>query len=180
MSTVLGGAALALSLALTGCGSSSDSDDTGANQVASVRTPQDDSDGSSAGETGSSDEGKSKDEMLLEAAQCLRDHGFDVDDPAPGEGLQVQANQQDKAQAKAAFEACQHLMPAPDAEDKDQERKDMLAIAKCMRDHGVEHFPDPQPGQGISIGPEIAEDPDFPAAQQACNEAMGAGVPVMK
>ncbi len=52
-----------------------------------------------------------------------------------------------------------------------------LANARCMREHGIENFPDPtfgengeariQIGEGSGIDPE---DPDFQEAQEACEE----------
>jgi hypothetical protein len=46
-----------------------------------------------------------------------------------------------------------------------------------MRDNGVEAFEDPKDGAGINIGPEQAEDPDFEAAQEKCNEDVLGGPP---
>jgi hypothetical protein len=60
--------------------------------------------------------------------------------------------------------------------------------AECMREHGIEDFPDPQieaNGEGVSIGADggamDAEDPEFQAADEACQpimeEAMDEGGP---
>lgn len=51
----------------------------------------------------------------------------------------------------------------------------MLAYAQCMRDNGVEQFAEPKPGEGINIGPEVVEDPDFEAAENTCNDVTGFG-----
>jgi hypothetical protein len=49
----------------------------------------------------------------------------------------------------------------------------MLAHAKCMRDNGVEAFPDPDPDKGgIRINGDIANDPEFQAAQKVCDALM--------
>ncbi|MPZ95772.1 MAG: hypothetical protein GEU96_12895 [Propionibacteriales bacterium] len=53
----------------------------------------------------------------------------------------------------------------------------MLEYAKCMRDNDVEKFKDPKPGEGIDIGPEVVEDPDFKAAEETCNEEVFGGQP---
>lgn len=170
---------LLLALTLPGCGGDFGVSD--ADGVASVNTPapgddgSDSDDGEGTGAPGA--KGKSRGEMLLEAAQCLRDHGVDVEDPPPGEGIHIQ-NDGDPTKANAALKACGHLFPPAEREDPGQEREDMMAMAACMRENGVEHFADPKPGEGINIGPEVAEDPDFPAAEEACNGSLGAGAPV--
>ena len=76
------------------------------------------------------------------------------------------------------MEACEEFLPpAPPAEvDEEQMWEYMLAFAQCMRDNGVEDFADPRPGEGINIGPEVAEDPDFEQAEQTCDEEIIGGV----
>jgi hypothetical protein len=168
--TALAAVPIALMLALTGCGTDGGGGDAG-DEVASAadNTPDEEQETT---EPLSEDE---KYEKLLELAQCLRDNGLDVEDPAPGEGIQVQVDG-DPSQADAAMQECEHLAPPPPAgEDAADEREDMLAYAQCMRDNGVEQFADPKPGEGINIGPEVVEDPDFEAAEETCNEVAGFG-----
>jgi hypothetical protein len=112
---------------------------------------------------------------MLDYAQCLRDHGVNVEDPAPGEGIQLKL-EGGRHQADAALEACKDLAPPPPPGgdvDEGEERQDMLDYAQCMRDNGVEHFADPKPGEGIDIGPSVVEDPDYETAKQACGEIFG-------
>ncbi len=169
---------LALLLALAGCGSGDDSPNDATDRVATA----DDSTPSDADDDGGADTGEplSDDEIhqkLLEYAQCLRDHGVDVEDPAPGEGIQLRF-EGGPNQADDALQACEDLAPpAPPNEDEGDPREDMLAYAQCMRDNGVEKFADPKPGEGINIGPEVAEDPDFKEAEETCNEALFGGPP---
>lgn len=142
--SVLAVIALAFVLALNGCGS----------------------DGGDNGTQGEDD----RHQRMLEYAQCLRDQGLDVQDPAPGEGIQLR-NEGDPSRSDAAMKACEQLAPPPPpGVDEGDEREDMLEYAKCMRDKGVEKFADPEKGEGINIGPEIVEDPDFKTAEKACNE----------
>jgi hypothetical protein len=48
----------------------------------------------------------------LKYAQCMREHGVNVPDPKPGEGLKIQAPEEgDKAKTKAAQKECRHLLP---------------------------------------------------------------------
>ena len=139
------------------------------------------------------------DQAVLDFAQCMRDHGIDMPDPdinASGGGLAfgftVQGDPGDDAAAAAemrkmqeADEACRHFLEGivqefeqPDlAEMQDQ----MLAFSECMRDHGID-YPDPvfSENGGVSItgGPGSGfdpSDPDFQAAQEACNEVFGGG-----
>lgn len=165
--TALAAVPIALTLALAGCGADGSDGGAGDDVVSATgSTPAEDE----SREPQSEDE---KYEMLLEFAQCLRDNGLDVADPAPGEGIQVQVDG-DPSQSDAAMQACEHLAPPPPAgEDTGDEREDMLAYAQCMRDNGVEQFADPKPGEGINIGPEVVEDPDFELAQETCDEISG-------
>lgn len=143
---------LALVLGLTGCGSG---------------------DGGGGGDGGGDGTGQSLHDDQLRFAACLRDHGVDIEDPKPGEGLQIDSTGEDKERTDAAVEACQDLLPPPDAEFEQDERDDMLAYAQCMRDNGVEAFADPQPGAGIDVGPDVFEDPDFERAQETCDAEAG-------
>jgi hypothetical protein len=44
-------------------------------------------------------------------------------------------------------------------------------FAQCMRSHGVSNFPDPTPGGGIDLPPNLNPDsPAFRSARQACNQ----------
>lgn len=54
-----------------------------------------------------------------------------------------------------------------------------LQYARCMRDNGIEDFPDPQPSDdgGISIGDAVADQRDteeFVAAEEACQHFLDA------
>ncbi|TDE12202.1 hypothetical protein [Jiangella asiatica] len=173
---------LVILVALTGCGSDDGSgDDDGSVASADGGTPSDSGDdGSRDDDSGDGGKPLSEDELhdrLLEYAQCLRDHGLDVEDPAPGEGIQIQ-NEGDPSKSDEAMAACEDVAPpSPPEGSEDDDREDMLTFAQCMRDNGVEAFKDPKPGEGINIGPEVAEDPDFVAAEQTCNDQVFGGQP---
>lgn len=167
---------LAVMLALVGCGSGGGGEVASANDAAEEFPADGESGG--AGESSAPLSQDERDEMMLQYAQCLREHGVDVDDPQPGQGIQLQVGPEDQATAEEAMEACEEFLPpAPPAEvDEEQMWEYMLAFAQCMRDNGVEDFADPQPGEGINIGPEVAEDPDFEQAEQTCDEEIFGGV----
>lgn len=162
---------LAFALALTGCGGDGE-DGSGVASAGGGKAA-----GSGAGAAAGSDLGP--EEMGVKFAQCMRENGVQMEDPKPGGGLMVNGKGVDKATMQKAQEACRQYNPMeqagrpPSAEDQERGRKH----AECMRENGVEAFPDPKPNQrGIRITPEVGEDPDFEAAQQECQELLqGAG-----
>jgi hypothetical protein len=116
----------------------------------------------------------SRDEKGIKFAQCLREHGLDVQDPEPGKGLQLKVDPSSglsKEDVDKAMEACKQFDPQADGTNNanPQAEENGRKFAECMRKNGVEKFPDPKPGQrGIMIDKAVGEDPDFQKAQQAC------------
>jgi hypothetical protein len=181
---------VALLLALTACSGDDGSSGDGSND--DIASADDGNGDDGAGDNGTSDnrtpgdddseEPLSEEEFhnqLLEYAQCLRDQGIDVEDPAPGEGIAIQ-NEGDPGESDAALEACEDVAPGapPGGErDEDEVRQQMLDYAQCMRDNGVESFEDPKPGEGTHLGPDQANDPDFEEAEEVCNEQIMGGQP---
>ncbi|MFG2294518.1 hypothetical protein [Streptomyces sp. NPDC048603] len=152
----------ALALTLTACGSGPDGSGV-ASANSSAKSPR-----------SSSAPGLSRDDMNLRYARCLRQQGLDVADPKPGQGIGLSVDGSNKEKADGAVEACRPLAPPAPAERNDSEdRKAMLDLARCMRGNGVADFADPKEGQGIDIGPEQAEDPDFENAWKKCGGAPG-------
>lgn len=157
--------AAALLLTLTACGS--DDGDGVASAGGSKGT-----DGGSAQEQEQVDD----EEARRQFAECMRENGIDMPDPQPGERPMMQLKG-DRGKVEAAMKACRKLLPnggefQPSAEDLESMRQ----MAKCMRENGVENFPDPDPnGGGIRIqrGSGIdPDDPEFRAAQEKCREFM--------
>jgi hypothetical protein len=127
----------------------------------------------------------------LKYAQCMRDHGVDMPDPTfeGGGSLQRGPDPEDiddlkRGKFREAEQACKKYLEAIEApelsEEQQQEFRDAaLANARCMREHGIENFPDPTFGEngeakirldrGRGIDPE---DPDFREAQKACEDTM--------
>ncbi|WP_328531000.1 hypothetical protein OG984_07710 [Nocardioides sp. NBC_00368] len=164
-------ALVALGLTLTACGG----DDTGGIASAGGDSTADSDTSAAAGDEGG--EGGDR-EQMLKFTKCLREHGLEVEDPAPGEGLKLKfgggGQQVDRETVQKAMEACQEYAPQGQmGADNPEMREAMLEMAECMRENGVEDFPDPEPGQmGMQITPEIGEDPQFEAAQEACRDIM--------
>jgi hypothetical protein len=159
-STVAGIAAAAL--ALSACGSS----------------------GGGSGTTGGSGSGDGDDPQaqMLAFAQCMREHGVDMPDPEVDSKGRVRMRIGDKdtprATAEAAQKACEDKAPkmGGGGGGNDEAFQEYgLKLAQCMRQHGIEKFPDPTSG-GIRITPDMGIDPDDPAFQQAqadCRDEVG-------
>lgn len=159
---------LALTLALTGC-----SADDGGSGVASAGGAK-----QGAAEGG---EKLSREEMGVKFAQCMRDHGVDMEDPKPGGRVQfkVKGGEGERAKMDKAMEACREYSPQANAsgppDPKQQERA--REFAECMRQNGVEDFPDPDPNEpGIRIQRKKGDDDaTFERAQQACEKVLQGG-----
>src|SRR5262245_10476879 len=73
-------------------------------------------------------------------AQCMRDHGIDVQDPDAKGGVGVLLQGEDKARANEAMQACESLLPGGTL-DKSMTPEDLdhlRQFAQCLRDHGVD------------------------------------------
>ncbi len=210
-----GTAAVLVAVTLAACGGGGGDDDG----VASLG----EGDGGSDGTTSTTLSEEEAEEALLEWASCMRDHGVDMPDPQIGEngGVQIQIGSEsgsgdegdgggpkpaDRDAFLEANEACGEppaIGGSFDEEDIEQMQEDALAFAECMRDEGIEDFPDPDfsdfgPGAGpqrrsssgdggdegddgegptaMISGPfgEIdLSDPAMQAAFEACQEEMG-------
>jgi hypothetical protein len=126
-------------------------------------------------------------EAMLAHARCMRDHGVDVPDPQFDGGRVMQRGPDENAspqKVREAEEACRKYLdeiePPELSEEEEQEFKEAaLAHARCMREHGIENFPDPtfgedgraelRIGKGTGIDPN---DPEFEEAQEACRDEL--------
>ena len=165
--TILTLTILALGFMLTGCGSGEGT------KVASGTDSQPSAQASSASPS------LKPEELGVKFAQCLREHGLDVADPEPGKGVRLRFDgPQAKETAQKAMEACREFDPqAQSTAGADPQREENgRKFAACMRQNGVEAFPDPKPGQrGIMINETVAKDPDLKKAQAACEGILAGG-----
>ncbi|MCT2585416.1 hypothetical protein [Actinophytocola gossypii] len=150
-------------LALAGCGSEEDG-----GGVASANG------GGTTEDTGAAEPGLSRQEMGVKFAQCMRENGVPMDDPEPGKGVQLKLDGSvPRETVDAAMEACREYSPQQNGGGDPRMEERSRVFAQCMRDNGVEEFPDPEPGQGgIRIDRGVAQDPDFDAAQRTCQEVL--------
>jgi hypothetical protein len=141
-------------------------------------------------------------EAMLAYAQCMRDNGVDMPDPqmsSDGKGVIAisggDANDStggpgkidpEGQQFKDAQAKCEPLMKEAvgsvevDPEQQAEMRKNLLAYAQCMRDHGVD-FPDPVFSDDGRVTMNASSDDSSPvdreamdAANEACASLQGA------
>jgi hypothetical protein len=121
---------------------------------------------------------------MLSYASCMRKNGVDMPDPQFSGGRVTQRMKAPKNpdQMRTAEKACAKYraqIKAPEMSDADKQefKKAALENARCMRDHGIDNFPDPTFGKdgGAQVridkrlNPESAK---FKAAMKACEKDM--------
>ena len=109
-----------------------------------------------SGSAGNTNAGR---EQAVKFAECMRDNGVSgFPDPDASGGLTidgvVNGSSLDPSTAawQNAIDACKDLQPPGfmgDQEVSDEEQEVRLEFAQCMRDNGVEDFPDPAKGEPL-------------------------------
>lgn len=159
--------------ALTAAACGDDSDDGGVASADGTATASEDTEGGDGG--GENDAFA----QALEYSQCMRDNGVpEFPDPEQqGEGGislgLTDGIDPDSQEFKDAEAACEDLRPQPNGGDEiDPEVYEALVeYSECMRENGIEEFPDPEPGGGIIMNGDMGFDPqseEFQAAEAAC------------
>ena len=133
---------------------------------------------------GSKTKAASKEEMRAEwltYAKCMRDHGVSwypdtmgtSDDDVKAFERRLDAD----PKTPSALRQCAELMPQPgnDTADKSKQLESQRTFAKCMREQGIDYYPDPT-GEGAAskdpaLSRRIQGDPKFPAAERKCTPA---------
>ena len=137
--------------------------------------------GSDTNQAGGSGGGSDQFQQLVAYAQCIRQHGVpnfpDPEQGPDGQGV-MRVTPGDlggasPAQLQKAQEACQSLAPSSAPGQQQQQNDQALQFAKCMRQHGVPDFPDPEqgPNGGIILGG--GANLNTPAAQRALQACQG-------
>jgi hypothetical protein len=115
---------------------------------------------------------KDQKEQALRHARCMRENGVPgYPDPKFNDngGQSIDLDGLDQAKVEKAAQACRQYEPNGGEPQKlDPQRLEQLrAYAKCMRENGVENFPDPT-DQGIQVdGNKSGLDPASPSYQTA-------------
>jgi hypothetical protein len=132
-----------------------------------------------------SDPAANNQKAMIAFAGCMRKNGVDMPDPQFDGGRVMMRGPRnvDEGKMRTAEKACAKYRdsvkpPELSDEERDEFRKEALANAKCMREHGID-FPDPtfeanggarvRIGRGSGIDPES---PKFQEAQKACQSTM--------
>jgi len=126
----------------------------------------------------------------LKFAQCMREHGVDMPDPGTGGGqvFRVGPNEditpEEFEDAQTACKKYREEVEGPELSEEEREefRKAALEHAQCMRENGIENFPDPTiSGDGEAqlnipkssgINPQSSE---FKEAEEACKDKLPEG-----
>ncbi len=129
----------------------------------------------------SNDQAKMR-KSMLDFARCMRENGVDMPDPKfEGNRVMMRAggpgDKTPPAKMRAADKACAKyrdaVKPPAMSEEKQAEfKKEALANARCMREHGID-MPDPtfdpNGGARVEIGRGVnPESAKFKKAQEAC------------
>jgi hypothetical protein len=146
--------------------------------------------GGNAGAASETDSRAAAREAALKFAQCMREHGVDMPDPGSG-GRQVfkvgpgeDTTPEEMESAQKACQKYQDKIKPKEMSEEDQQkfREAALAHARCMRDHGIENFPDPtfdeDGGAQIRLDKRSGINPEsskFQEAQKACESKMPQG-----
>jgi hypothetical protein len=136
-------------------------------------------------DTTSASSGVSRHGGALAFAQCMRTHGVpNFPDPTIGAGgiysfslppgLDLRS-----AQSQAAQHACRSMLSGGGGSQAQQQEATAawLAVARCMRAHGIKDYPDPTAQGDIQIASKPGSDldpnnPMFKAANAACAHLM--------
>jgi hypothetical protein len=123
----------------------------------------------------------------------MRSNGMpNFPDPQRFVGGNVKLTIHQAAPPQAALDACSHLLPTnggsgsqQTAQQQRTQLADELSFAKCMRSHGVSHFPDPTAQGSLSVEMVQAAGIDVHSPQvlrvvQACLPASHGGLTAAK
>jgi hypothetical protein len=143
-----------------------------------------------AGGTGTNSDRQAARDAAIKFAECMREHGVDMPDPGTGgrQVLRVGPNEEttpeEMEEAQKACRKYQEQMEPPELSEQEREefREAALAHARCMRENGIENFPDPtisEDGEASlnitkrsGINPQSSE---FKEAEEACADEMPEG-----
>ncbi|GIH78436.1 hypothetical protein [Planobispora longispora] len=165
---------LALALPLAGCGAPAESSGVASadgGTATSAASPS-----ASASASASTDPR----EAALKFAQCMREHGVDMEDPGADGAIRIKAKGKGE-KIQEAQEACKHFMDAavgdragkPDQKTLDQGIK----FAQCMREHGIPMKDPGADGKMMIQIPQGTSEEKVEEAQEACKEFQPGGGP---
>jgi hypothetical protein len=147
--------------------------------------------GGDGGPGGGKSNREEMEQYALRNAECLRQHGVDVPDPKPGQGLRMDNRDVNPEEFERAQRACEKELGKPPAlelseEEQREFREAALKFSRCMRAHGID-MSDPKFGANGEVRIQVTgrgdpeADPAFKAAEAECRKyqkgPMGKGGP---
>ncbi len=114
-----------------------------------------------------------KQEQGRRFAACMREHGVDMPDPGDGEQMRADLAKVDKDKLAPAMEACKTLLPngGESVQLDPQQVEKLRTFAKCMRENGVEEFPEPDDTGNLRLEGALdgwRTNPEFAKALEKC------------
>lgn len=127
-----------------------------------------------SGGSGSTGGAGAEADNAVKMRQCLREHGIDVPDPAPGQdprGMTVGGGV-DPQKMQEAMKACGMGGPGSGKEPTQEEKDKELKWIQCMRENGIA-LKDPEYNGGAKSAIEIpkGQEKAFEEAQKKCEAA---------
>lgn len=119
-------------------------------------------------------------QAAVQFAQCMRDRGYQVPDPAfdqdglPqfGDRSAIVKNDAYDAASQTCAEPLTAAYQAAGIPNKKQVNpEDLLGFARCMREHGID-VPDPTPDEPLQIPKSAFNSPAWPPAKEACESLL--------
>jgi hypothetical protein len=106
-------------------------------------------------------------------AQCMRAHGVPEPDPEILPDGSSRRGRYDKSSVDRdvrvrAEEACKPYEAVVPADVMAPKLQAMREYSRCMRSHGVEDYPDPDPNGRVQL-PREQTDPDYDQAKETCD-----------
>lgn len=107
-------------------------------------------------------------------ARCMRQHGVPMGDPvATGRGgIHFPGSDKhalDQNVVDKAKQACQQYFPVLSGADLAAKLASARELALCMRAHGVQNYPDPDPNDlGKDLPDAVRDDPQYDQAKTIC------------
>jgi hypothetical protein len=110
----------------------------------------------------------------LAYVRCMRQHGVGMPDPKTDANGRTDwelpsGMRKDDPRLKAARQACRQYRPDGGEAQRPspQQQQEMVAFARCMRQHGI-NMPDPTPDGTVDMRGVNPDAPRFKAAERAC------------
>lgn len=121
-------------------------------------------------------------EQGIRYAQCMRANGIpNFPDPETnGDSVRIRAvdkNSVDVATLAAAQDACRQYAPVLSDADGAQKLDAARYESRCMREHGVADFPDPDGTGHAELPQAVRDDPQFEQAKAICRDLVRSYTP---